>query len=58
MPELSPDDAKRLAAGKALELVIPGMRLGLGTGTTAAHFVALLGERVAKGLDVICVPSS
>jgi len=58
MPELSPDDAKRLAAAKALELVTPGMRLGLGTGTTAAHFVALLGARVAKGLDVICVPTS
>ena len=58
MPELTPDDAKRLAAGKALELVTPGMRLGLGTGTTAAHFVALLGARVAKGLDVICVPTS
>ena len=58
MPELSPDDSKRLAAGKALELVTPGMRLGLGTGTTAAHFVELLAARVAKGLDVICVPSS
>ncbi len=58
MPELSPDDAKRLAAAKALELVTPGMRLGLGTGTTAAHFVALLGARVVKGLDVICVPTS
>jgi ribose 5-phosphate isomerase A len=58
MPELSPDDAKRLAAGKALELVTPGMRLGLGTGTTAAHFVELLGARVAKGLDVVCVPTS
>ena len=58
MPELSPDDSKQLAAAKALELVIPGMRLGLGTGTTAAHFVALLGARVAKGLDVICVPTS
>jgi ribose 5-phosphate isomerase A len=58
MPELSPDDSKRLAAAKALELVTPGMRLGLGTGTTAAHFVALLGARVAKGLDVICVPTS
>jgi ribose 5-phosphate isomerase A len=58
MPELSPDDSKRLAAGKALELVTPGMRLGLGTGTTAAHFVELLGARVAKGLDVICVPTS
>ncbi|HEY4846873.1 MAG TPA: ribose-5-phosphate isomerase RpiA [Methylocella sp.] len=58
MPELSPDDAKRLAAARALELVTPGMRLGLGTGTTAAHFVELLGARVAKGLDVICVPTS
>jgi ribose 5-phosphate isomerase A len=58
MPELSPDDSKRLAAAKALELVTPGMRLGLGTGTTAAHFVALLATRVAKGLDVICVPTS
>ena len=58
MPELSPDDSKRLAAGKALELVTPGMRLGLGTGTTAAHFVALLGARVAEGFDVICVPTS
>jgi ribose 5-phosphate isomerase A len=58
MPELSPDDSKRLAAGKALELVTPGMRLGLGTGTTAAHFVALLGARVAEGFDVICVASS
>jgi ribose 5-phosphate isomerase A len=58
MPELSPDDSKRLAAAKALELVTPGMRLGLGTGTTAAHFVELLATRVAKGLDVVCVPTS
>lgn len=58
MPELSPDDSKRLAAGRALELVTPGMRLGLGTGTTAAHFVELLGARVAQGLEVICVPTS
>jgi ribose 5-phosphate isomerase A len=58
MPELSPDDFKRLAAGKALEFVTPGMRLGLGTGTTAAHFVELLATRVAEGLDVVCVPTS
>jgi ribose 5-phosphate isomerase A len=58
MPELSPDDSKRLAAGKALEFVTPGMRLGLGTGTTAAHFVELLAARVAEGLDVVCVPTS
>ncbi|QBR72886.1 ribose 5-phosphate isomerase A [Beijerinckiaceae bacterium] len=58
MSALTPDDAKRLAAAQALELVTPGMRLGLGTGTTAAHFVELLGARVAEGLDVICVPTS
>ena len=32
------------------------MRLGLGTGSTAKHFVDLLGQRVRSGLDVICVP--
>lgn len=34
------------------------MRLGLGTGSTARHFVELLGARVADGLDVLCVPTS
>ncbi|SFK46350.1 ribose-5-phosphate isomerase RpiA [Methylocapsa palsarum] len=58
MPALNPDDAKRLAAATALDLVSSGMRLGLGTGSTAAHFVSLLGERVAAGLDVLCVPTS
>jgi ribose 5-phosphate isomerase A len=58
MAALSPDDAKRQAAARALELVEPGMRLGLGTGTTAAHFVKLLGARVAEGLNVLCVPTS
>jgi ribose 5-phosphate isomerase A len=50
--------AKRLAAARAVDLVKPGMRLGLGTGSTAAHFVALLGERVAQGLRVVGVPTS
>jgi ribose 5-phosphate isomerase A len=49
---------KRAAASKALEFVRPGMRLGLGTGSTARHFVELLGERVRNGLDVIGVPTS
>jgi len=49
---------KRAAAARALEFVRPGMRLGLGTGSTAAHFVALLAERVAAGLDVVAVPTS
>jgi ribose 5-phosphate isomerase A len=34
------------------------MKLGLGTGSTAKHFVDLLGEKVAAGLRVICVPTS
>jgi len=55
---MSPDDLKKLAAARALELVEPGMRLGLGTGSTAKHFVDLLGARVAAGLDVLCVTTS
>ncbi|WP_244640246.1 ribose-5-phosphate isomerase RpiA [Devosia pacifica] len=34
------------------------MRLGLGTGSTAWHLVDLLAQKVADGLDVICVPTS
>lgn len=49
---------KREAAAMALTQVQSGMRLGLGTGSTARHFVDLLGEKVAAGLDVICVPTS
>lgn len=52
------DDFKRAAAERALDYVRDGMRLGLGTGSTAAHFVTLLGERVAKGLKVVGVPTS
>src|SRR5947209_466880 len=50
--------AKRRAAARALEFVSPGMRLGLGTGSTAAEFVRMLGPRVAEGLKVLCVPTS
>lgn len=52
------DDQKRIAAAQALEEVRPGMKLGLGTGSTARHFVDLLGAKVAAGLQVICVPTS
>jgi ribose 5-phosphate isomerase A len=52
------DGLKRQAAARALEHVRDGMRLGLGTGSTAKHFVELLGERVRAGLDVIGVPTS
>ncbi len=49
---------KRAAAAKALESVENGMRLGLGTGSTAKHFVDLLGDKVAAGFKVRCVPTS
>ena len=49
---------KRQAAALAVEWVRPGMRLGLGTGSTARHFVELLAERVRGGLKVIGVPTS
>jgi ribose 5-phosphate isomerase A len=52
------DDLKEMAARAALDLVTDGMKLGLGTGSTAARFVNGLGERVAAGLKVICVPTS
>jgi ribose 5-phosphate isomerase A len=50
--------AKRRAAARALEFVSPRMRLGLGTGSTAAEFVRMLGPRVAEGLKVLCVATS
>ncbi|HTN61885.1 MAG TPA: ribose-5-phosphate isomerase RpiA [Devosia sp.] len=49
---------KRQAAAMALNDVRSGMRLGLGTGSTARHFVDLLGEKVAAGFDCLCVPTS
>jgi ribose 5-phosphate isomerase A len=52
------DELKRQAAARALEHVDDGMKLGLGTGSTARHFVELLGERVRAGLKVIGVPTS
>jgi ribose 5-phosphate isomerase A len=49
---------KRQAAAMAVEWVQPGMRLGLGTGSTARHFVELLAERVVAGLHVVGVATS
>lgn len=52
------DDERRRAAEVAVGEVRSGMRLGLGTGRTAEHFVRLLGARVRDGLDVVAVPTS
>ena len=52
------EDLKRQAAAMALAGIPSGLRLGLGTGSTARHFVDLLGEKVAAGFECICVPTS
>jgi ribose 5-phosphate isomerase A len=52
------DELKRQAAAHALTQVRDGMKLGLGTGSTAKHFVDLLGEKVRAGLNVVGVPTS
>ena len=54
----SADEMKRRAAAEAMRFVEPGMRLGLGTGSTAKHFVDLLGAAVRDGLKVVGVPTS
>lgn len=46
------------AARAALDYVEDGMKLGIGTGSTAEEFVKLLAERVADGLSIIGVPTS
>lgn len=38
--------------------IASGMKIGLGTGSTAKHFVDFLGAEVANGFECICVPTS
>ena len=56
MTDLAP--LKRAAAAKALEYVVDGMKLGLGSGSTAELFVELLAPRVRGGQKLLCVPTS
>jgi ribose 5-phosphate isomerase A len=49
---------KIIAAQEALKHVEHGMRLGIGTGSTAEEFVRLLAEKVSEGLEVRGVPTS
>ncbi len=52
------DSLKREAAARALEFVQHGMKLGLGTGSTAEAFLELLAPRVRGGLALDCVATS
>ena len=51
-------DMKIKAAQAALDYVEDGMRLGIGTGSTAEEFVRLLAEKVASGFRIEGVPTS
>jgi ribose 5-phosphate isomerase A len=55
---MSSDALKRAAAERAAALVQDGMRLGLGTGSTAALFVTALAQRARGGLKIVGVPTS
>jgi ribose 5-phosphate isomerase A len=55
---MTADARKQAAAEKAMTYIQSGMTLGLGTGSTAAKLVDLLGAAVADGMKVVCVPTS
>jgi ribose 5-phosphate isomerase A len=55
---VSAEQLKELAARAAVASIDAGMRVGLGTGSTASHAVRALGERVAAGLTIVGVPTS
>ncbi len=52
------DYEKKTAAAKSLDWIKEGMLVGLGSGSTAAHMIRGLGEKVAAGLSIKGVPSS
>src|SRR5215831_11555229 len=58
MTTLSADELKRQASIAALEEIRDDMIVGLGTGSTASHFIRELGKRVQGGLRVLGIPTS
>src|SRR3954470_6583664 len=58
MATTDPTALKRAAAARALDFVEDGMKLGLGTGSTADLFLELLAERVRGGLKIGGTPTS
>jgi len=55
---MSQDEMKKNVALKAIEMIEPGMSVGLGSGTTATQFILALGEKVKEGLDLGFVVST
>jgi len=52
------DQEKEAAARASLRLVKDGQVIGLGTGSTAAYFIKLLGDEVKRGLRIRGIPTS
>src|ERR1700757_3108834 len=52
------DQEKEAAARASLQFVKDGQVVGLGTGSTAAYFIKLLGEEVKRGLRIRGIPTS
>jgi ribose 5-phosphate isomerase A len=55
---MAPDEIKKLVGIKAAEYVQDGMIVGMGTGSTANHFIRALAGRVRQGLKITAVPTS
>src|SRR5437660_6555127 len=55
---MASDQEKEAAARASLRFIEDGQVVGLGTGSTAAHFIRLLGERVKIGLRIRGIPTS
>lgn len=55
---MTSEDQKKAAALAALDYLKPGMKVGLGTGSTANHFIDALGAKVKDGFQVLAVPTS
>ena len=56
--QLTADEMKKAAALAVLPKVQDGMVVGLGTGSTANHFIDALGEKVKAGLNIKCIATS
>ncbi|WP_250494267.1 ribose-5-phosphate isomerase RpiA [Caballeronia sp. GAWG1-1] len=58
-PASKQDEAKLVSGNKAVDHYLkPGMKVGLGSGTTSHWFVRALAPRVKDGLDIVGVPTS
>lgn len=55
---INQENLKEKVALRAMDFVHSGMRIGIGTGSTARYFIKHLGQRVREGLDIVGVPTS